>query len=247
MKAAITMWRNTRMIMLTALCAAIYGASLAVFKTAIPLIPGITEVRVANIFPTVFGLLFGPAGAWGTAFGNLIGDIFGTLGPGSFFGFFGNFLLGFVPYVLWRRLRPLSSGDEPALRTVQQWIEYIVIAVISSAACATLISWGVDLLGFVPFKVLSNIITINDSVGSWIGGILLLLVFGRVKSMGLLWQDVMSAADIGKPVNIPIGVVLMLVGAVGGWLLGAFLLPGTAVLPVIGLFVLAIVVAAFLL
>jgi len=88
MKAAFRMWKNTRMIILVAVCAAIYGAALVAFKTAIPVIPGITEVRVANIFPMVFGMIFGPAGAWGTAIGNLIGDTFGgTLGPGSMAGF----------------------------------------------------------------------------------------------------------------------------------------------------------------
>jgi len=245
MKAAFTMWKNTRMILLTALCAAIYGAALAAFKTAIPLIPGITEVRVANIFPMVFGLLFGPAGAWGSAFGNLIGDVFGTLGPGSFFGFFGNFLLGFVPYALWTRLKPLSSGDEPALRTPHQWLEYLVLALVSSAACATFISWGVHLLGLVPFQVLSPIITINDTVGSWIGGILLLLVYGRIKSMGLLWQDVMDKADIGEPLNARIGAILMIIGGVGGWLVGAYLVPGN--MAIVAIFFVLIIISAFLL
>jgi hypothetical protein len=49
-----------------AVCAAIYAATLIAFKTAIPLIPGITEVRVAGIFPIVLGFLFGPAGAGAT-------------------------------------------------------------------------------------------------------------------------------------------------------------------------------------
>ncbi|MDD5170515.1 MAG: QueT transporter family protein, partial [Syntrophales bacterium] len=88
MRDALSMWGNTRMIVLTAVCAAIYGATLIAFKAAIPLVPGITEVRVANIFPMAFGFLFGPAGAWGLAIGNLIGDIFGgTLSPASIAGF----------------------------------------------------------------------------------------------------------------------------------------------------------------
>jgi ABC-type dipeptide/oligopeptide/nickel transport system ATPase component len=45
----------------------------------IPLIPGHTELRPANVIPVVSALLFGPAEAWGGAFGNLIGDFFGTL------------------------------------------------------------------------------------------------------------------------------------------------------------------------
>src|SRR4030065_265055 len=99
MKAAFRMWKNTRMIILVAVCSAIYGAALIAFKAAIPLIPGITEVRIANIFPMGFSVLFGPAGAWGCAIGNLIGDLFGgTLGPGSLAGFVGNFLLGYLPY-----------------------------------------------------------------------------------------------------------------------------------------------------
>jgi len=39
------MWKNTRMIILVAVCPAIYGAALVAFKTAIPIIPGITEVQ----------------------------------------------------------------------------------------------------------------------------------------------------------------------------------------------------------
>ena len=62
MKAALAMWKNSRMIILVAVCAAIYGAALIAFKTAIPLIPGITELRVGQIFPVAFGLLFGPSG-----------------------------------------------------------------------------------------------------------------------------------------------------------------------------------------
>ncbi len=60
MKAAFRMWRNIRMIILVAVCAAMYSAALIAFKTAIPLIPGFIEVRIANIFPMVFNLLFGP-------------------------------------------------------------------------------------------------------------------------------------------------------------------------------------------
>src|SRR5512143_561207 len=110
MKAAIRMWSNTRMIILVAVCAAVYAAALLAFKTAIPLVPGITEVRVAGVFPMTMGLLFGPAGAWGLAMGNLIGDLFGgTLGPGSLAGFAGNFLMGYLPYTMWTAWTPLAD------------------------------------------------------------------------------------------------------------------------------------------
>jgi energy-coupling factor transport system substrate-specific component len=211
MKAAIAMWKNTRMIILVAVCAAIYAAALIAFKTAIPLIPGITEVRVANIFPMAFGLLFGPAGAWGTAFGNVIGDLFGgTFGPGSIPGFVGNFLLGYLPYALWLTLLPLAQRSrEWKPGNLQCWINYILIAFISSAACGVVIGAGVDALGLVPYAVLSKIITLNNTIASMIGVALLTSVFGVVRyQFGLFWAEIMEEKEIGRPIA----------GTFGAWL-----------------------------
>src|SRR3712207_9378038 len=85
MKEVFTMWRHTQMVVLVALSAAIYAAVLIPLK-GFPIIPGAIEIRPANVFPFVFSLLFGPAGAWGAAIGNLIGDFFGTLTVGSIGG-----------------------------------------------------------------------------------------------------------------------------------------------------------------
>jgi energy-coupling factor transport system substrate-specific component len=217
------MWSNTRMIILVAVCAAIYSAALIAFKTAIPLIPGITEVRVANIFPMVFGLLFGPAGAWGTAIGNLIGDTFGgTLGPSSIAGFIGNFLLGYLPYTLWTTLIPFTEKSrEWKPGSWRSWINYILIAFISSAACAVVISIVVDALGIVPYPVLTKIITLNDTFASWIGVILLISVFDVTKQqLGLFWADVMDEGDIGSPIAGTLGAWVVTVASVVGLLGG---------------------------
>jgi len=223
MKAAFRMWKNTRMIILVAVCAAIYGAALIAFKTAIPLIPGVTEVRVANIFPMVFGLLFGPAGAWGTAIGNLIGDIFGgTLGPSSLAGFVGNFLLGYLPYSMWITLLPCpDKSREWKSGSWRSWINYFLIAFISSAACAVIIGIVVDALGIVPYAVLTKIITLNNTIASWIGVILLISVFSITKEqLGLFWTDVMDENDIGSPIAGTIGAWLVTVASVVGLLGG---------------------------
>src|SRR5207237_1385035 len=73
--------------------------------------------RPANALPIVCSFLFGPAAAWGAAFGNLIGDFFTGLGPGDIFGFIGNFLYALVPYRLWRAC---AAGD-PLPRTLGAW------------------------------------------------------------------------------------------------------------------------------
>src|SRR4030043_205205 len=208
MKAAIRMWKNTRMIILVAVCAAIYCAALVAFKTAIPLIPGVSEVRVANIFPMVFGLLFGPAGAWGTAIGNLIGDIFGgTLGPTSIAGFVGNFLLGYLPYTMWTAFFPFAERSrEWRPDHWRSWVSYVLIAFISSAACSVVISIAADALGIVPYTILTKIITLNDTIASWSGIILFISVYGVTKQqLGFFWADVLDENDIGLPMGGTLG------------------------------------------
>jgi energy-coupling factor transport system substrate-specific component len=219
MKTVFSMWNNTRMIILTSVCAAIYSTTLLAFKTAIPLIPGITEVRVGNIFPVPFGLMFGPAGAWGSALGNLLGDIFGgTLGPGSVGGFIGNFLLAFLPYSLWRTLIPFHQKTiDWNPKKAGNWITYILVAFVSSAACAIVISTSLDFLGIVPYQVLSNIITLNNFIAGLIGSLLLTTVFPMIKNhLHLFWMEVMEESDSNRPWAAGLGAWLVALASLFG-------------------------------
>src|SRR2546425_12677410 len=112
MRELTSMWRNTRMVVLSAIAASLYAGVLVPFKV-IPLIPGVTELRPANAIPIVCSFLFGPAAAWGAAIGNMIGDFFGGIGPGDFFGFWANLMYGYVPYKVWNAL---SAADSPVIR-----------------------------------------------------------------------------------------------------------------------------------
>lgn len=220
MKEVFTMWRSTRMIVLVALCAAVYAAVLIPFK-AIPIVPGITEVRPANVFPVIFSLMFGPAAAWGSAIGNLIGDVMGgTFGTGSLFGFVGNFFFGLVPYLVWGRLGPLSSGQEPNMKSGGQIAEYLVCALLASLSCAVIIGWGLEVLTLLPFAVLGNIIALNNFVvAAILGPVLLFALYPRVKRWGLIWTDIMPQEDISQG-GSGYATLLLAVGALGGLIVG---------------------------
>jgi energy-coupling factor transport system ATP-binding protein len=184
-------WRDTRLIVLAAQIAAIYAAVLIPFKVGIPLIPGFVELRPANAVPIVASLLFGPAAAWGSAFGNLIGDLFGTLGPGSLFGFLGNFFYAYLPYRLWGRLGPLSSGRPPEPQSPGQVLEYLAVCVLASLACAATIGVGLDLLRLLPMHVLVPAIFVNNLFMSALLGLpLLRFLHPRVTRWGLLYEDI---------------------------------------------------------
>ena len=223
MKEVVSMWKYTRMIILVSLSAAIYAALLIVFKGGIPLIPGITEVRPANVFPAIFGLMFGPAGAWGSAIGNLIGDVLGgTLGWGSIFGFFGNFYLGFIPYKMWGAIGLVSKDDiSQNTNTWRKLAAYLIITLVAAAACGIIIAWYLDLAGMIPFAYLAGIITLNNFIAQAIlGPPLLLLLYPRIEQWGLIWTDIMREEDVSAGFAKQIGALLMAVGSLGGLIVG---------------------------
>lgn len=231
MKDIITMWRNTRMVVLTAVVAAVYAAILIPFKIAIPLVPGFTEVRPASVIPIVCSLMFGPAAAWGAAFGNLIGDFFGTLSLGSIFGFFGNFLYGLIPYKLWQVLTRSESTFDSGFKNIAALSgRYFLVVLISCIACGIFIGWGLHLLGLLPFSILGNIIVINNFIAAIVLGPILLPGLHRiVKPLGLIYTDVMEEKEASRYAII--GGVLVIVGALGALILGNLIAVGVYELP----------------
>ena len=223
MKEIFTMWRHTQMVVLVALSAAIYAAVLIPFK-GFTIIPGFTEVRPANVFPFVFGLLFGPAGAWGAAVGNLIGDFFGTLGIGSIAGFVGNFFLGFIPYKMWGAFFRRGENMETNVNSGKKIAVYVALVILASAVCAVWIAWFNDLIGFVPFAALASIITVNNAIaGLVLGPIFLLVLYPRVKRWGLLWTEIMPPDEVPASRLQFLGNLLMWVGGIGALVVGLIL------------------------
>jgi energy-coupling factor transport system substrate-specific component len=218
------------MIVLVALCAALY--TVAITLTTVPTSVGRSIRVIAQLLPMPLSLLFGPAAAWGVALGDLISNIMvGNLYLGTLSGFSGNFLLGFLPYAMWTRLRPLANGNrEIALGSVRQWILYILIAAVSAFSAAVVISWPVHMVGVVPFSVFVNIIGIEDAIAGAFAGILLLLLYSRIKARGLVYWDVMEEVDLDntKRTRGHIGAWLVSVAAITSWAIGGIILPDSA-------------------
>jgi|UniRef100_A0A7C3V7S6 energy-coupling factor transport system substrate-specific component len=220
MREVWRMWSYSTMVVLTVLTAGLFAAILIPFK-GIPLIPGVTELRPANVIPLVFGLLFGPAGAWGAAFGNLIGDFYGTLGPGSFFGFWGNFLAAYLPYQMWRgrSLEPIGL----------HWLRFILAALLGGTGCALVVGFGLDSLKLLPFSIIGVAVFLNNVlVALSLGPFLFKLLAPRVSRWDLYWEEQMDPEDC-RPGPAPrLGLVCAWVGAAGGYLLGLAVSMGLA-------------------
>ncbi|MBA2781778.1 MAG: QueT transporter family protein [Actinomycetota bacterium] len=254
MKEVFAMWRHTQLVVLVALSAAIYAAVLIPFK-GFPIVPGYIELRPANAFPVVFGLLFGPAGAWGAAIGNLIGDfVGGTLTLGSVGGFVGNFFLALLPYKMWSLFFRRDDNMETNVDSGKKFGVYILVTILASTVCAVIISWWVDLLGLFPFVVFFALIFFNNAIMAGVlGPILLLALYPRVKRWGLLWTEIMEPEEVSSSRLQRTGTILVWAGAIGSVVVGLILglsqqAPGglgigLALVP----FLIAIVVGAFML
>jgi energy-coupling factor transport system substrate-specific component len=197
MKEIFTMWRDVRMVALAVVIAAIYTAA-SIPSKGLVLVPGFTEIRPGVALPVALSLMFGPAAAWGAAIGNLVGDAFGgTLTWGSPFGFLGNFFMGLVGYKLWGNLGPLSSGEEPTMRSVRQVAEYLVVALVTALGTASIIGWGLDTIGVFPFSVIATIIGVNNFVAAAvIGPVLLYVLYGPAVRARMTYPAVMDEADL---------------------------------------------------
>lgn len=230
MRDLIVMWGNTRMVVLTAMSASLYAAILIPFKV-LPLIPGVTEFRPANAIPVVCSLLFGPAGAWGAAIGNTIGDFFGGLGPGDLFGFFGNLLYGMVPYKLWQA----CTDSDPVPRSLGAWLGFSVVIALAAGSCGLVIGWGLNLLGFIPFVILGNIVFFNNFVVAVVlAPLLLFAIYPRVKRGRLRYVDIMPEA---RPSRRPIrwlGVAIVVTAVPLGFAVGNLISTGRLSLPLVG-------------
>src|SRR5437773_6042115 len=247
MRELFAMWSNTRMVVLTAICAALYAAILIPFKV-VPLIPGITEFRPANAVPIVCSFLFGPAAAWGAAFGNLIGDFFGGLGPGDLFGFLANLLYGLVPYAVWEAVttrppvpidpNPSSPqrGEEGVLRRAfglaTLWVRLLPVIVLAAMLCATVVGWGLHLLGFHPFTVLGTVVLVNNLVVAVVlAPFLLAVLYPRVQRARLLYRDLLGPRLRPPRWRVALGAALVVVGTGAAFAAGELIAGGRWVAP----------------
>lgn len=226
MKDVIYMWKYTKMVVLVAITAAVYAGTAIPFK-GIQIVPGFAELRPAGAIPVVFGLLFGPAGAWGSCIGNVIADFFGTLGIGSLPGAVGNFFFGFVGYKVWGNMGWLSSKADLNIRTKRQVFEYILVAVLSSVTVAFIIAWGLELLKLLPFASIGAVIMTNNLLFSIaIGPFLLLLLYPRAVKWGLYWREIMDNEVVSRAIMPRVGALCIWVGALGGLIMGFLLSTG---------------------
>jgi energy-coupling factor transport system substrate-specific component len=140
-------WTDRKGLKWIAVTAIIYMLVLIPFNQAQWVIAGIS-IRPAAALPVFFGILFGPAAAWGLGIGNIIGDLFGSWSLLSIFGFLLNLLYPFISYLLWHRL---MKGRE-VLMGPHALVMYWVAAFVATLLCMALLAASGTIFFGRPFE-----------------------------------------------------------------------------------------------
>ncbi|HPU01978.1 MAG TPA: QueT transporter family protein [Bacillota bacterium] len=158
MNEIILPFKRKELLLKMGLCALIFIGMAVPFKVMV-LIEGLTEVRPVNAVPVVVELLFGPAGAWGCALGNLVADLFGTFSRASLLGFFANFIAAYLPYKIWHLWR---RGEEPNVKSAANMAIYFLLTAISALAVAVFLACGLDVFLGMWIPDIFYIVFFND-------------------------------------------------------------------------------------
>jgi len=135
----------------------------------------------------------------GFLLGSVISDLFGTLGPGTLFGFLGNATMSWVSYFLWNR-PGLVSSDDPApyrIDSIRKIANFFLLAITGAVACAFIIAWGLQLPGLMPFPVIGIMIVVNNIIPVLILSLpIMVVLYPRIKSWGLFWTDIIGPEGV---------------------------------------------------
>lgn len=183
MKELFTVFRSKKAWGQMLLSAVVFFAIALPFRSLFTLLPGVTEIRPANMVPLVFGIQFGPAAAWGISVGNLISDILSGSTPFvCASGFITNFFYTYIPYKLWYTLR---IGKEPIhpvkLGAVREIVKYILVVFIDSLVTTVSLSLIFEAAGFQSFFSSFPLLFFNNFDFAVILGIPVLLFWDKLR------------------------------------------------------------------
>lgn len=161
-----------------------------------------------------FGLLFGPAAAWGGAIGHLSTELItGSFGPDTSIGYLVQFGLVVAGYRIWGRLGAASAGERPGRHTWRNLLEYGLVAVVAGLFVAALSGWGSLLLAESPFQAVVVRSFSDQVVSLFVVGTPILYALATWSGTGPLrfsTVERIGTGDTSSPIGSP-GVLLLVI------------------------------------
>ena len=188
------MFKYASMIKSLAFCAATFACLSVLFKNSIVIVPEVTEIRICNIVAVCYGIWFGPAGAWGCALGNLVGDLGGSLTILSIGGFAANFFSAYIPYKIWESMGAHYGEhrlERPSMQSKKWALRYLLAGLASVVACALILAITFD-LGNSMSAIDAFVLIFCNNMAATLVGMILYVIMAKIPSKVLpYWRDMM--------------------------------------------------------
>ena len=162
MNTLLTMWLSPRLIAWFALTT-ILGVLARLPFSHFQIIPPHLDFHPGVVFVPLFGVFFGPAGAWGSVAASLIGDrLIGLWGEFSIFRALGFFLFSLSAQKMWDISFWFEAGP---VKPTLSWGHTARFILVSWPGCALAASWqglGSELLRLYPFTYVASLLVLNN-------------------------------------------------------------------------------------
>lgn len=191
-------------LMVFLVCASVYGGAL--FATGfLPVIPGVTWLRPANMLSELFGLNLGPLGALATAVGNTLGDQLRGQNNPAFLWWVLPLEFLFTSYIVY------WGVSDPSLRTWRGKLEWLVYAVVLQGI---LTGFGISFFicyvhGLQPaamFRTIGWTITLNESIPAVAAGLVQYYLFPQIVRLGFWWGRDLTKSRVPPALLSELGV-----------------------------------------
>lgn len=159
-----------------------------------------TEVRIVAALPLLFGISFGFWGVLGCAIANLVADIISGYDAIIFVpGFFIQIIYGYVPAVIWNRLRK-NDENKFKLDKIYKNVQYMLIVILDSLATAFMVV-SVTKLKFDEqyFSMLSANIFFNQFITMVVIGFPYLICASLISQRRMRKEQNLPTRDQGSP------------------------------------------------
>lgn len=197
MKELFYVFKDRKCLLRMVISGVVFLLAAAPFKLLLTLIPGVTEVRPANMIPVVLGLLWGPAGAWGIAIANAISDVVFSHSPVMVWlpGMVINFFYAYLPYKLWYSLgNREKKSTPPRLESVKEILQFVYVCLIDSLVTTTLLALLFEWLGFQSFSSSVLLLFFNNFDFAIVLGVPVILILTNSKRVGI-WTPIELTQD----------------------------------------------------
>jgi energy-coupling factor transport system substrate-specific component len=223
MKHLLTMWLSPRLIAWFALTT-ILGVLARLPFSHFQIIPHHLDFNPGVVFVPLFGVFFGPAGAWGSVAASLIGDrLIGPWGAFSIFRALGFFLFSLSAQKMWNFSFWFEAGH---VKPAHSWSHTARFILVSWPGCALAASWqglGSELLRLYPFTYVASLLVLNNILFCTLLGLpLYRLMAGLWAPHFRMWNEVVGV-DTGSGSPSLRNAIFITAGSVAALLTGFYI------------------------